>query len=301
MKKLNKLIEGAVRYNEKLSTHTTFRIGGVVSEWVEPKDRNDLNRVIKIAKASKRPVYVIGGGSNLLINDRKIKGMVIRLANPSFRYIKLKKNASLIVGAGTSLNALVRFSIQNNLSGLEFCSKVPGTVGGAVVMNAGLGPQKPTSSVGNFIKRVTVIDKQGQVKKLNKKRLNFGYRSSSIGKDIVLEVEFLLKKAKKSYIRKLCREAVERKTRTQHLTKPSAGCIFKNPYKGLISAGKLLELAGLKEKRVGGAQVSKKHANYIINTGKAKFKDVTTLIDIMRRRISQKFNIKLELEVKIWE
>jgi len=209
------------------------------------------------------------------------------------------KGASLTVGAGASLRSLLDFCIENGLTGLEFCSGIPGTVGGSVAMNAGLGPKRPESNIGNFVNQVTVSDKNGRIKTIKKKDLKFGYRTSSLGGFIVLEAEFCLKRARKDYIKKQCIEILEKKNKSQDCRKSSAGCVFKNPYGGFVSAGKLLDLAGMKKQRIGDAEISEKNANYIINLGNAKFNDVKKLIDIMRGKVKEEFNIDLELEVKI--
>jgi len=300
MKSLAERIKGKVKFNEKLSRHTTFRIGGAIDAWTEPEDLNDLKEILRFGEKHRKPVYIIGGGSNLLINDGKIGGIAIYLAAPFFKNIEIRKN-KIIAGAGVSLKKLLSTCLKKGLAGLEFCSGIPGTLGGAVVMNAGSGAGNLNSNIGNFVDNLTIMDRTGRVDTIKRRRLDFGYRNSSVNGFVVLEIELALRRMRKDYIKKLCRRALEEKRGAQELYKSSAGCIFKNPYNGLISAGKLIDLAGLKAKRVGGAKVSGKNANYIINSGNASFKDVKRLIAVIRDRIKKEFSIELELEVKVWE
>jgi len=292
MKVLEKLIRGKLKFNERLARHTSFKIGGRVEVWVEPVDIDDLRQVIKVCKKSKMPFYVIGGGSNLLVKDNKIIGAVIHLSAPYFRHIDTG-GGRLRAGAGATLGKVLAVCAEKGLAGLEFCAGIPGTAGGAVAMN--------TSGIGTLVEKIITMDRSGRIQTLNKKDLKFGYRASSLNSYIILDAEFKLRKAKKAYIKKQIKMHIDGKHKTQDLRRPSAGCVFKNPCNGLVSAGKLIELAGLKGAKIGGARISQKHANYIINTGNAKFKDVKKLIDIVSKKVKDEFSIELEPEIRIWK
>lgn len=300
MRELKRLVKGKLNFNERISPHTTFRIGGLAEAWAEPEDADDLRGILKASRRLRKPIYVAGGGSNLLVNNKRLKGIVIRLSAPYFRRI-IARGERLRAGAGASLKNLLALCAEKGLTGLEFCSGIPGTVGGAVLMNTGSTPKGEASNIADFLKRVRVMDKAGRIRVLYRKDLTFGYRTSSLGDFIILEAEFALRKARKGYVKQLLRKAVDEKRRTQDFSKPSAGCIFKNPCSGLISAGRLIELAGLKGEKNGRAQVSRKHANYIVNLGNASFRDVKGLIETVRKRVRDEFNVELETEIKVWE
>jgi len=291
MKQLKRSIKGRVRFNQRLSRHTTFRIGGKAEVWVEPENLEDLRNTLKFFRKSGKRIYIIGGGSNLLVNNGTLRGVVISLSSPAFRNISAG-GRYLRVGAGARLNSVLKTCAEKRLSGLEFLSGIPGTAGGAVAMNA--------SGIGRFVEKIIAMDRSGRIKTLNKKDLKFDYRASSLNSYIILDAEFKLRKAKKAYIKKQIKMHIDGKRKTQDLRAPSAGCVFKNPCNGLVSAGKLIELAGLKGVKIGGARISQKHANYIINTGNAKFKDVKKLIDIISKKVKDEFSIELEPEVRIW-
>ena len=291
MKQFKRSIKGRVRFNQRLSRHTTFRIGGKAEVWAEPENLEDLRNTLKFCRRSGKRIYIIGGGSNLLVNNGALRGVVISLSSPAFRNINTG-GRYLRVGAGARLNSVLKVCAEKSLSGLEFLSGIPGTAGGAVAMNA--------SGIGRFVEKITAMDRNGRIKTLNKKDLKFGYRTSSIKDSVILEVELAVKKAMRGSVRKLLSANLKKKRRTQELSRPSAGCVFKNPCNGLVSAGKLIELAGLKGAKMGGARISQKHANYIINTGNAKFKDVKKLTDIIGKKVKDEFNIELEPEIRIW-
>lgn len=298
--KRNNLSIGKSRFRETLARHTTFRIGGPIDEWAGPLDCDDLKRIIKLSNKLRKRIYIMGSGSNLLVADGRIKGIAVHLSGPSFDYIN-SNGRSLDVGAGVKLSRLLNFCAEHGLSGIEFCAGIPGTVGGAVVMNAGMGIRNPLCNMGNFVNRVTVMDKYGKIISLEKKDIRFGYRSSSLDGYVLLGAELKLAKADKKSVKERIKLNLEKKRKSQDLSRSSAGCVFKNPYNGLVSAGRLIELSGLKGRRIGGAQVSRKHANYIINTGRGRFKDVKKLIELIRKKVNEEFNIGLELEIKIIE
>jgi len=300
MEQLKRLIKGRAVFNERISGHTTFKIGGPAEVWIEPEGPEDLRKALKVCKKYRMPVYIIGGGSNLLVDDKKIRAAVVSLSSPGFRYVRLEGDA-VVAGAGARLAGILNICAEKGLTGLEFCAGIPGTVGGAVLMNAGASPRAGYSSIGNFLAALTVMDSRGMTRSFFGKELRFGYRTSHVGGKILLEARFKLRRTKKGRVRRLMRETMEKKRGSQDLNRPSAGCVFKNPCGGFISAGKLIALTGLQGKTLGGAKVSEKNANYIINRGSARFRDVTGLMDMMKTAAKKQFNIELEPEIKVWQ
>ncbi|MEW6171301.1 MAG: UDP-N-acetylmuramate dehydrogenase [Candidatus Omnitrophota bacterium] len=287
-----KELKANIRFNEPLSKHTTFGIGGKIKFWVEPKNIQDLKKVILNIKKYKIFHLVIGNGSNLLVKDKNISGVAISLKSDYFSQINYKKDF-VEAGAGVALNKLVKFCLDNSLRGLEFLSGIPGTIGGAVIMNAGTKDK----SISDIIKEVKIMDPKGNIKTLRKKDIKFGYRKSNLSKFIVISIKIYVTNADKDDIRNRLDEFLEMRKRTQDLSFRSAGCIFKNPRKE--AAGKLIDLCGLKGKCFGDAEISRRHANFIINRGKAKAKDVLRLIKVSQEKVKNNFNIDLIPEVKI--
>ncbi len=277
-------LKGRLLHSEPLCKHTTFRIGGPVDIWAEPKDLDDLTGFLEAAKADKLPVIIIGEGSNLLAPDKGLKAAAIHLGD-SFR-------------AGQNLQRFILNMIDAGNTGLEFMAGIPGTVGGAIKMNAGAGLKGPW--ISDFISKARVCDYSGRAKWLEKKDLRFGYRDSGLKELIILEAEFKLGKTKnKENLKKEYRRFLEEKKDKQELSRPSAGCIFKNPKEPGLTAAQLIEGCGLKSKRIGGAMISDKHANFIVNTGKASFNDVMELIELIKDIVFNEYGIKLETEIEI--
>lgn len=291
-----KSLKGKIRSNEPLSQHTTFRIGGVARLFYQPRDFTDLRQLIICARRDKIQILVIGAGSNLLVNDRGVKGIVVGLDKPVFKDIKYC-GGLLEVGAGMPLAGLIKFALDYNLSGCEFLVGIPGTVGGALVMNAGISEKG--KNISQLVKDVTVMDYNGNIRVLKRKDIRFAYRASSLYKYIVLKARLKLFKSNQKKIRyNLRRYLNQRKTQSDY-SYPNAGCIFKNP-EGL-SAGKLIDMCGLKGRHFGDAYVSHKHANFIVNKCKAKASDVLKLTAYIKRNVKNKFGITLEPEIKIWK
>ncbi len=289
-------LKGKFRLAEPLKNHTTFKIGGPAKFFLEPKDPNDLKLLLNLVKRYNLPIFLIGRGSNLLISDKGINGVVLRLNAPWFNKLSYKDNY-LNVGSGVSLSKLVLFAKDHNLSGAEFLAGIPGTVGGAVAMNAGIA--KDNRSIQDLVENVTVMDYSGNIKVLNKKDIRFRYRTSSLSRYIILSVLIKLKRKNREQIKDKIKAYLKYRKLTQDLSKPSAGCIFRNPTGH--SAGRLIDLCGLKGKRIGDAGVSRKHANFILNLGKGSARDVCKLMDLIREKVKNKFNINLIPEVKIWQ
>ena len=286
----NTLAEVAI--NEPLSKHTTYGIGGPAEIMVFPENKTDLIQIIRTARKMNQPVSILGSGSNILISDNGIKGVVISLKN-TLKLIEIE-NQKLYAECGSMLGRIVKQAVKHNLIGLENLNGVPGTLGGALVMNAGAWG----GEISENLVQVELIDEDGKLRYLKKNEINFSYRQSSFNKkDILLSAEFLLKKADKEIINKNFVEAQTGRKSTQPLNKRSAGSLFKNP-KG-HSAGKLIDEAGLKGFSVGQAKISDKHANFFINEGNASSKDMLQLIKKAHQTVKEKFNINLELEVKL--
>ena len=295
-------LKGKVRLKEPLKNHTTFKIGGPANFFIEPDNPDDLRLLLNLANQYDLPVFVMGRGSNLLISDKGISGVVVRLSAPCFNRLSYK-DTYLSAGSGVSLGEAVLFAQEHGLSGAEFLAGIPGTVGGALAMNAGISQKVHRSefrvqSIGDLAKKVTVMDYAGNIKTLNKGDISFGYRESSLSKYIILSTLMKLKKGSKKQIEGKIKSYLEHRKLSQDLSKPSAGCIFRNP--AGHSAGRLIDLCGLKGKRIKGAAVSLKHANFILNLKGASARDVCKLMDCIRKKVNSKFNINLIPEIKIW-
>jgi UDP-N-acetylmuramate dehydrogenase len=294
MKNWWQALRGRVKLNAPLSRHTTFKIGGPARFFIEPKDIADLKLLINLRKRDKLPLLVMGAGSNILAGDKGTHAAVLRLGFPSFKQLSFRKNI-LEAGSGASLNMLIRAAEKRGLSGLEFLAGIPGTLGGALAMNAGI----PGKSIADLVESISVIDYNNRIQRLNKHKLRFGYRVSHLEKYIILSARLKLRKAKKKEISQKIKQHLGYRRATQDLTRPSAGCVFKNPQGD--STGRLIDLCGLKGRHRGGACISAKHANFIVNCGKARAKDVLRLMDLAKKEVRKKFGITLKPEIKIWD
>jgi len=282
----------AVLENEPMSKHTTFRIGGNADVFVSPKV-SQVSEIIALAKEYEVPVTIIGNGSNLLVGDKGIRGLVVSFGKEA-EEIQLE-GTRMTVSAGTILAKAAAEAAKNSLAGLEFAAGIPGTLGGAIVMNAG--------AYGGEMKDVVVSAKvltpEGEIKELSKEELDLSYRHSCIPeKDyIVLEATLELTPGDETAIREMMADFKNRRVDKQPLEYPSAGSTFKRP-EGYF-AGKLIQDADLRGYQVGGAQVSEKHCGFVINTGNATAKDVLQLIEDVKKIVFDKFQVELEPEVKM--
>jgi UDP-N-acetylmuramate dehydrogenase len=282
-----------VLINEPMKKHTTFKVGGPVDIMVIPKNVKEIKNLFKYIKTNNYPFYVMGNGSNLVVKDKGIRGIVIKVLD-NFNSLSAKDDI-IEAGAGVLLSKLANFAMKESLSGLEFASGIPGSLGGAVVMNAGAyGGQ--TSDV---IEQTTYIDVHGNIEKLQKDEHEFGYRKSyfSKGGNIVLEVKLRLIPSSNVEIKSKMDAYTAQRVGKQPLSVPSAGSVFKRP-EGYFT-GKLIQDAGLKGCSIGGAQVSEKHSGFIINNGDATAWDVIQLIYHVQEQVKTKFGVELETEVKI--
>jgi UDP-N-acetylmuramate dehydrogenase len=282
-----------LKQNEKLAPHTTFGIGGEALFFFVARRPEDLIRAILIAKESKIPFFVLGRGSNVLVSDSGFQGLVIK--NQCDR-IFLNDN-KIICQSGVKLEDLVNLGGENSLSGLEFAAGIPGTVGGAVYGNAGAFGK----TVGDLLTKAVILNSEGNIERIEKAYFEFGYRESKLKKtkDILLSATFELEKGEKEKIKKEIHKNLEERKKRLPQKEKSAGCFFKNVIDGRkkIPAGFLLEQVNAKKMREGEAAVFKRHANILINSGKAKAEDVRRLADLLKRKVKEEFDIDLEEEV----
>lgn len=296
-------VKTTVKLRESLSRHTSFKIGGRARYFTQPRGIKELKLLINRAKRYNIPVLVIGSGSNILVSDSGVKALVIRLNAAFFRTVS-SRGDYIEAGAGLSLGRLAAVSAKLGLSGAEFLSGIPGTLAGALVMNAGItegaksAPGK-VRSIGDLVQSATVMGRDGKIKVLKKKDLKFGYRKSNFSGYIILSALLKLKKEERSVIVNRISGYLSLRKDKLDLSRPSAGCVFKNPAGN--SAGRLIDLCGLKGAAVGGACVSQKHANFILNTGNASANDVLDLMAKIKRRVKKKFGVRLQPEIKIWK
>ena len=279
--------------NVLLAGYTTFKIGGPARYFFVAKNKKDLIRAAKSAGNFKIPFFILGGGSNVLINDKGFNGLVIKNEAKKFQI----KGSKIIAESGTILAKVIKSSINKGLSGLVEGSGIPGTVGGAVYGNAGWPAGK--WAIGDLVKEVELLMPNGRIKKVNKKWLSFNYRESRLKKmkngKTILNVIFQLKRGKLKDLKNKQRKILEE--RLQKIPPGfSAGSVFKNPPGK--SAGFLIEKCGLKGKRTGDAKISEKHANFILNLGKAKAEEVRELIKLAKQEVKKKFRIILEEETQ---
>lgn len=282
-----------VRADEPLAPYTWLKVGGRAEFFAEPRDPEELARLIRYCHEHDIPVRVLGGGSNLLIRDEGVRGVVIRLSAEPFSRIEVKET-TVRAGSGALLSKLISVSVKAGLAGLETLVGIPGTVGGALRGNAG----GRSGDIGQFVTEVTVLTASGEKFTRTEDELSFGYRTSSINELAILEGTFQLQRGDPDEITRRMRKLWIMKKATQPLSFQSAGCIFKNP-RGL-SAGALIEQAGLKGKRVGRAAISERHANFIITDEGAAAADVLQLIELARDAVADQFGVDLELEIEIW-
>jgi UDP-N-acetylmuramate dehydrogenase len=283
-------LRGSVSFKASLREYTSFKIGGPADVVVEPADIEDVCLVVRQARMRKIPFFVLGG-TNLLIRDGGIRGIVISLVR--LRGIKEESGSVLYAEGGVGMPTLIGYAIRHSLTGLEWAAGIPGTVAGCVVMNAGtkLGEMKDS------LKAVRMVNIKGQIVDLEAGLVKFEYRRALLPRGIVVGVWLQLKQGVRSEIERVVKDYLHYRRDTQPLAMPSAGCVFKNPLSD--SAGRLIEEAGLKGAHIGDAEVSMKHANFIVNRGQARAVDVVALIAKVRRAIRRRAGVRLDLELKI--
>lgn len=277
---------------EPMWRHTSFRIGGPADVLIIPQSVDELIKVMNLIKSENIPYFILGNGTNVIVSDKGIRGVVIKLT--AIR--KISVDGEVIVSeAGALLSSIANTALDNELTGFEFASGIPGTLGGAITMNAGAyGPE-----IKDVVEKVEVIDRNGSIYEVKNGNMRFGYRSSLIQSDnlIALRAWIHLKKGNYKDIKAKMDELNGLRKMKQPLEYPSAGSVFKRP-EGFY-AGKLIQDAGLSGFTIGGAQVSKKHCGFIINKGNATADDVLNLIAYIKKTVKDKFGVDLETEVKI--
>ena len=298
IQKIKELNIGRVEENVSLKKYTSYRVGGIASCIVYPRSVMSLVKLMRFLKEEKIPYKILGNGSNLLFSEKKYEGVLIKLSE--FDTVEFIGSNKIRAGAGVSLIKLCLLAARKNLTGLEFASGIPGTVGGSVFMNAGAYK----SDMGYIVENVKVLTPDLKIIRLENREMDFHYRTSFLQKHrdyICLEVILKLQRGKKEAILEVMQERKERRLASQPLEYPSAGSVFRNPEDNF--AGKLIEDSGLKGKTQGGAMVSDKHANFIINYNHATADDIKYLIDLCHEEVLKNYgiNLKVEQELVNWE
>lgn len=273
-----------------MAPHVTFRIGGAADIYLEPQDKEDALGLFRYLHGAEVPYVLMGNGSNVLIADEGIRGAVVNL-EAGFNYLRFVDD-EIIAGAGVKLAKFVDFCISNGKGGAEMLAGIPGTLGGAVVINAGAYG----GEIADHMKRVELI-RGDRLVTVQKEQGGFGYRTSGLIDDIILEAAFDFPEGLSEPLKKRRRELLVKRNAAQPVNWPNAGSIFKNPEGGYAAV--LIQECGLKGTRVGGAEISELHANFIVNVDNALAADVLELIRIAQKAVAEKFDIRLELEIKL--
>jgi UDP-N-acetylmuramate dehydrogenase len=281
------------RLDEPLAPYCWMKLGGPAQYFIQPRDLEELRRVAQTCRELEVPIRLLGGGSNLLIRDEGVSGAVVRLGGEGFSRIEVE-GTRVKAGAGALLSSLISHAVKEGLAGLETLVGIPGTVGGALHGNAG----GRSGDIGQFVESVTVMTATGEIRVRREDELAFAYRSSNLDEVTILEATFDLQRDDPDEITRRMRKLWITKKATQPYSFQSAGCIFKNP-RG-ISAGLLIDQAGLKGTRIGNAEISDRHANFIVAHPGATSQDVVRLIDLARSKVAEQFGVDLELEIEIW-
>jgi len=288
--------KGDVKYDELISAHTSLKIGGLAEVMVFPEDIASLKGVLLTAKSEGIPIFILGRGTNLLVKDSGIEGIVISLQSlKRFKIVEDSENfACFYVEAGVLLSNLINFAMKKGYSGIEALAGIPGTFGGAIYMNAGSFGRE----IKDVLTSVSLMKDNGSMETLKKDDIRFSYRNSNIPDgDIILHAEIFLKKDSPENVSIRICEFLKRRRQTQPISQHSAGCVFKNPEGNF--AGELIESAGCKGMRVGDAEVSTVHANFFINRGSATCKDFINLMETVKEKVKKSSGITLEPEIKI--
>jgi len=300
---IKKLIEDAdlrieqskILYEEPMSKHTSFKIGGPAECFIKIDNIEDLKQILEVSKENHIPLTIIGNGSNLLVLDGGVKGIVLKIQIEECSILEQEDRIKVIVSSGMKIGKLARILLKEKITGFEELSGIPGTIGGAVRMNAGAHGKE----IKDIVKRVKCIDYQGNEKTFNNQELEFGYRKSMLKNNryIVTEVELELQKGNEDMIKQKMEEYAKYRKEKQPIEYPSAGSTFKRG-KDFITA-KLIDDAGLKGYTIGGAEVSIKHSGFIINKGNATAKEIIQLVEYIKEEVYKKFSKKIELEIEV--
>jgi UDP-N-acetylmuramate dehydrogenase len=295
--RLRALVRGEVKFEEALKRHTTLQIGGPADALVYPADLDELRQVIEFANVQHVPWMVLGWGSNVLVRDGGIRGIVFRLQKTLTRFETLDETENEIlieVEAGVPLPKVVEAGRQNGWKGVETLYGIPGSIGGTLKMNAGTR----AGEIKEFVEEIQVLRPDGTLHAYPKKKIKFEYRSANLpNKEIVLSGKFRFQKADPAAVQEAVATYQKKRHDSQPLEFPNVGSVFKNPDKGF--AAQIIEELGLKGVRVGGARISHKHSNFIVNENEATARDVLVLIGLIRDKVKEELDLKLELEVKV--
>ncbi len=281
-----------IRFYEPMKNHTSFQIGGPADVMIIPSSEEELIKAVKVCRTNNLKYFIMGNGTNLLVKDGGIRGVVIKI-NGNFDKIKIKENI-ISVQAGALLSSTSKQALKHSLSGFEFASGIPGTVGGAVVMNAGAYG----GEIKDIVKTVRVLTRDNQILELPNHELNFGYRISKVKELdwIVLTAEFKLRKCNYEKIDEMMKDFTYQRRLKQPIEMASGGSTFKRP-EGYF-AGKLIDDSGLRGLRHGDAQVSEKHCGFVVNRGNSNYKEVMELIDVIKKTVRDNYGVELEMEIK---
>ncbi len=282
-----------MRPHEPLAPHTWMGIGGPAEYFAEPRSIAELQSLVRRAADDGLQMRVLGGGSNTIVRDEGVKGLVIRLAGNEFTQIQTDK-LTVTAGGGARLGHVISTAVRSGLAGLETMVGIPGTIGGALHGNSG----SHGGDIGQWTCQADVLTRTGEILHRQREDLVFAYRQSSLDELVILQARFQLEEEDPLELTKRMQKQWIVKKAAQPLAHQSAGCIFKNP-RG-ISAGMLIDQAGLKGTRVGGAEVSDRHANFIVADRDASSQDVLQLIDLVRSRVAEQLGVELELEIQVW-
>lgn len=289
---LEQALEGEVLYDEPMSRHTSYRIGGPADVMVCPRTVRGIQTALRVARKYGAPVFILGGGSNLLVRDGGLRGLVLNLYG-SLKEIRAEGEA-VTAEAGAKVTALVNFCARRGLAGLEPMAGVPGSVGGAVKGNAGAFG----ATISDHLAAVRVLELTGEERVLNREALRFAYRQSSLTEgEVLVSATFRLRRADAAALQQKVAQILAERKAKQPVEWRSAGSVFKNPPGEF--AGRLIEGAGLKGTRVGDAMISPKHGNFFLNLGRATAKDVLALIALAQERVRERTGVSLELEVRV--
>ncbi len=291
----------ALQRNVLLAPHTTLRIGGPAAYFAEPENEEDLSKLLVWAKREGIPFFVLGNGSNVIFSDAGYEGLLISMRRFRNDLIRMDLEGSQVrVSSGVSLARLVLFCQEAGLAGAEFLAQIPGTVGGALVMNAGFSRHVgQRNEIGDLVREIRALQKDGTPVMLGCEEANFSYRHSDLDQYLLLEVTLKLWRRSKDQIRSEMNANHDFRQKRQNVTEPNAGSVFKNPPLLYPSAGALIEKTGCKGKQIGGIQISEQHANYFINKGNATSKDVARLIQEVQEAVFHATGITLEPEIRI--
>lgn len=284
-----------ILYNEPMEKHTTFKIGGPAECFIKIDNLKDLQEILKFASQNQIQVTILGNGSNLLVLDEGIQGLVLQIKLENIEMNEQEEKIEVTVGAGTKMGKLAHILLQNQISGFEELSGIPGTVGGAVYMNAGAHGKE----MKDIVKNVVCVDYQGNEKKFTSQEVNFQYRNSCFKEKnyIITEVTLELQKGNSEEIKEKMEQYASYRREKQPIEYPSAGSTFKRG-SNFITA-QLIDQAGLKGYSVGGAEVSTKHSGFVINKGGATAKDVLQLVEYVKEEVKRKFDKEIELEIEV--